>query len=288
MQLADKWKDYELIDAGDGEKLERWGDYILRRPDPQAIWAKDINILDWKKADANYHRSKSGGGSWEYKTKVPVNWRISYEGLKFIIQPTGFKHTGLFPEQAVNWDWMIKKINDANRPIEVLNLFGYTGGATVACAYAKASVCHVDASKAMVLRAKENVYNSNITEASVRYITDDVFKFVQREAKRGKKYEAIIMDPPSYGRGPNKEVWKIENELVNLINACLQILSDKPLFLQINSYTAGFSPTVIENILRLAVPLRFKGKITSDEIGIKASRRKIILPAGVYARWEEF
>lgn len=287
MQFSDDWVDYELLDSGDGEKLERWGKYILRRPDPQAIWPRDISFTMWDKADGNYHRSKSGGGSWEFNTKLPHNWEISYNKLKFIIQPTNFKHTGLFPEQAINWNWMMDKIKNANRPISVLNLFAYTGGATVACAHAGADVCHVDASKGMVARAKENMDISGLSKVPSRFIVDDVFKFVQREVKRGRKYDAIIMDPPSYGRGPNNEVWKIEDELTKLINLCVEALSAKPLFFQINSYTSGFSPTVIENILRLTIPQKYNGSISSNEVGIHSKRRDIILPCGIYSRWEE-
>jgi 23S rRNA (cytosine1962-C5)-methyltransferase len=287
MKLANDWKDYELLDAGDGEKLERWGKYILRRPDPQAIWPKDAGYRIWDECHGHYHRSKSGGGTWEFKTTFPNSWNISYCDLKFVIQPTGFKHTGLFPEQAVNWKWMINKIKSANRPISVLNLFAYTGGATVACCYAGADVCHVDASKGMVNRAKDNMELSGLGKQPSRFIVDDVFKFVQREIKRGKRYDAIIMDPPSYGRGPGNEVWKIEDELTKLINVCRDVLSNKPLFFQINSYTAGFSPTVIENILRLTMLEKFNGKITSDEVGLHSKRRDIILPCGIYGRWEE-
>lgn len=285
MQLADGWKDYELIDAGEGEKLERWGKYILRRPDPQAIWPLTGDKAEWDRADAHYHRSKSGGGSWEFKRKLPEKWTIGYEGLSFYIEPTGFKHTGLFPEQAVNWDWMMNKIKASGRRISVLNLFAYTGGATVASANAGAEVCHVDAAKGMVARAKENIALSGLADKPVRFITDDVKKFVQREIRRGKKYDAIIMDPPSYGRGPSGELWKIEDELYGLIELCIQILTQKPLFFIINSYTTGLSPTVIGNMLTLSVKRRFGGKTFSDEIGLKSGKNGLILPCGATGRW---
>lgn len=285
MLLADEWKDYELIETGSGEKLERWGDVILRRPDPQIIWPVKESKL-WNSADAIYHRSQSGGGNWEYKKKIPNRWTIKFEDLKFYIEPTGFKHTGLFPEQAVNWKWMINKIQNANRPIKVLNLFAYTGGATVATAYAGAEVCHVDAAKGMVNWAKENVALSGLAERPVRYITDDCMKFVQREIRRGKKYDAIIMDPPSYGRGPNGEIWKIEDSLYGFVEECMGVLSDNPLFFLINSYTTGFSPTVLSNILKQTIGARFKGSYSCGEVGIPVSQSGLILPCGIYGRWE--
>lgn len=285
MLLADEWKDYELIETGDGEKLERWGNIILRRPDPQIIWPmKDKKI--WDRADAHYHRSQSGGGSWEYKRKIPNRWTISFEKLKFYIEPTGFKHTGLFPEQAVNWKWMMNKIQKANRPIRVLNLFAYTGGATVAAAYAGAEVCHVDAAKGMVNWAKENVALSGLADRPVRFITDDCMKFVQREIRRGKKYDGIIMDPPSYGRGPNGEVWKIENSLYSFVEQCMGVLSDKPLFFLINSYTTGFSPTVLSNILKQTIGSRYKGNYSCGEVGIPVKNSGLVLPCGIFGRWE--
>jgi 23S rRNA (cytosine1962-C5)-methyltransferase len=287
MIVANHWKDYELLDAGDGEKLERWGSFYLRRPDPQALWPKDDSVKQWDKVDAVYHRSNSGGGNWTYKKQLPENWKISYENLKFYVQPTGFKHTGIFPEQGVNWEFIIKKIKGAQRPIKVLNLFAYTGGATLASAYAGADVCHVDASKGMVLRAKENIEISGLSDRKVRLITDDVFKFVEREIRRGNQYDVIIMDPPSYGRGPKGEIWKIEEKLFGLIELCMSVLSQKPLFFQINSYTTGFSPTVIENMLSLKMPKNLKGKLSSGEVGLRATQREIILPCGIYARWEE-
>ena len=286
MLLADDWKDYELIDTGNGEKLERWGNYILRRPDPQAIWPLKEESGQWEKADAHYHRSLSGGGTWEFKRKMPERWTISYEGISFYIEPTGFKHTGLFPEQAVNWKWMINKIRSASRPIKVLNLFAYTGGATVAAAYAGAEVCHVDAAKGMVQWARENLELSSIADRPVRFITDDVLKFVQREQRRGNYYDGIIMDPPSYGRGPRGEVWKIEDSLCGFVEECMGVLSPEPLFFLINSYTTGFSPTVVENILKLSVGKKFGGNITCGEVGLPVTSSGLILPCGIYGRWE--
>lgn len=285
MLLADEWKDYELLETGDGEKLERWGDVLLRRPDPQIIWPAE-NKKNWDRADAHYHRSPSGGGQWEYKKKLPARWTVGFENMKFYIEPTGFKHTGLFPEQAVNWKWMINNIQKAKRPIRVLNLFAYTGGATVAAASAGAEVCHVDAAKGMVNWAKENVALSGLADRPVRFITDDCMKFVQREIRRGKKYDGIIMDPPSYGRGPNGEIWKIEDSLYDFVKQCLDLLSDNPLFFLINSYTTGFSPTVLSNILKQTVGSRYKGTHSCGEVGIPVSRSGLILPCGIYGRWE--
>lgn len=285
MILADSWKDYELIDTGDGEKLERWGNVTLRRPDPQVIWPlKETQA--WRNVDAHYHRSKSGGGSWEYKKQLPSRWTIGFEGLKFYIEPTGFKHTGLFPEQAVNWKWMMEKIKGANRPIRVLNLFAYTGGATVASSYAGADVCHVDASKGMVAWAKENIELSGLKDKPVRFIVDDCLKFVQREQRRGKTYDAIIMDPPSYGRGPNGEIWKIEDSLYGFVEECVKILSDDPLFFLINSYTTGFSPTVLSNMLKVTVGNKYKGNVSCGEVGIPVKATGLVLPCGIYGRWE--
>lgn len=286
MLFADDWKDYELIDTGNGEKLERWGKYILRRPDPQAIWPIIGNTRQWEKADANYYRSKSGGGNWEYVHKLPEKWTISYKELKFFIEPTGFKHTGLFPEQAVNWKWIIDKIKAYRGNVNVLNLFAYTGGATVAAAYAGAEVCHVDAAKGMVTRAKENINLSGLEDRHVRFITDDVIKFVQREKRRNRHYNAIIMDPPSYGRGPRGEMWKLEDELCGLVEMCMDILVDEPLFFIINSYTTGLSPTVIKNIMALTLKKKFGGQVDADEIGIPASSSGIVLPCGSTGRWE--
>lgn len=253
MNIAKDWKDYEILDMANGEKLERWKDIVLVRPDPQIIWKSKSFPEKWKNVNAKYNRSNTGGGYWEYSKKVPTSWQVKYKNLTFNIKPMGFKHTGLFPEQAVNWDWMIEKIQKANREIKVLNLFAYTGGATVACSYAGASVCHVDSSKGMTTWAKENIESSGLKNNPVRFIVDDVVKFVNREIRRGNKYDAIIMDPPSYGRGANGEVWKFEENIADLVELCSKVLSDKPLFFLINSYTTGISSTVLENILKLTV-----------------------------------
>ena len=284
MEVANGWSDYEILDMANGEKLERWGNVILIRPDPQIIWKEKTHPELWNKANARYNRSSSGGGGWKYTKKIPENWQIQYEELKFNIKPMGFKHTGLFPEQAVNWDWMINKIKNANRDIKVLNLFAYTGGATVACSYAGASVCHVDSSKGMVTWAKENIVSSGLKDKPVRFIVDDVVKFVNREIRRGNKYDAIIMDPPSYGRGTNGEVWKFEENIGSLVELCTKVLSDKPLFFLINSYTTGISSMVLENILRLSI--NKKGKLSCGEIGLPMSNSDLILPCGIYARYE--
>ena len=286
MNIANKWKDYEILDMADGEKLERWGNYILVRPDPQIIWKKKSFPEKWKKANARYNRSKTGGGSWENTSNLPKAWQIKYHNLVFNIKPMGFKHTGLFPEQAVNWDWMIEKIQKEKREIKVLNLFAYTGGATVACLYAGASVCHVDSSKGMTSWAKENVISSGLEKAQVRYIVDDVFKFVNREIRRGNKYDAIIMDPPSYGRGTNGEVWKFEENVDELIRLCSKVLSDNPLFFLVNSYTTGISSTVLENILKMKLMAK-NGNYSSGEIGLPMSNSNLILPCGIYAKWEK-
>ena len=286
MNIASDWKDYEILDMASEEKLERWGDVYLVRPDPQIIWKEKTFPEKWKKAFARYSRSNTGGGSWSYNKKVPASWQIKYKDLTFNIKPMGFKHTGLFPEQAVNWDWMINKIKQEKREIKVLNLFAYTGGATVACLSAGASVCHVDSSKGMVAWAKENVISSGLEKRPVRYIIDDVNKFVQREIRRGNKYDAIIMDPPSYGRGKNGEVWQFENDISNLVETCCRVLSDNPLFFLINSYTTGISSKVLENILYLNIKNK-KGKITSGEIGLPMTNSKLILPCGIYGRWEK-
>ena len=286
MNIANNWKDYEIIDMAGEEKLERWGDVYLVRPDPQIIWKEKSFPEKWRKAFARYSRSNTGGGSWSYNKKVPASWQIKYKDLTFNIKPMGFKHTGLFPEQAVNWDWMIDKIKQEKREIKVLNLFAYTGGATVACLSAGASVCHVDSSKGMVAWAKENVISSGLEKRPVRYIIDDVNKFVQREIRRGNKYDAIIMDPPSYGRGKNGEVWQFENDISNLVETCSKVLSDDPLFFLINSYTTGISSKVLENILYLNIKNK-KGKITSGEIGLPMTNSKLILPCGIYGRWEK-
>ena len=287
MLLCDNWKDYELIDCSNGEKLERWGNVYLLRPDPQIIW-NNGNLL--KKYDGNinahYHRSNKGGGHWENLKKTPDFWKINYKKFTFNIKQMGFKHTGLFPEQAVNWDFMVKKIEDANRPIKVLNLFAYTGGATVACLSAGASVVHVDSSRGMVEWAKENVKDSNLADAPVRYIVDDVVKFVKREIRRNNKYDAIIMDPPSYGRGANNEVWDIEKDLFNLVTLCTELLSEKPLFFIINSYTTGLSKEVFKNILEIIIGKKYNGKVYSEEIGIPIKNSNLVLPCGICSRYE--
>jgi 23S rRNA (cytosine1962-C5)-methyltransferase len=287
MLLAEGWKEYTLLDCGEGEKLEKWGKYILRRPDPQAIWPKIKDNKLWENVDAIYSRSNKGGGKWEFKNKIPSKWNLKCDNLNFYVQPTGFKHTGLFPEQYVNWKWIIEKIKKSKRKIKVLNLFGYTGAASVAAAYANADVCHVDAAKAMVLRAKENLILSNLNDRHVRFITDDVMKFVQREIRRKNKYDAIIMDPPSYGRGPKGEVWKIEDELFDLVKSTLKVLSENPLFFIINSYTTGLSPCVINNIMQLTVKNSYKGIIETKEIGIPIKDTNLILPCGSTGRWEK-
>ena len=284
MFIASDWKDYEVLDTGDGEKLERWRDVILRRPDPQAIWPKQRPEL-WGRADAYYHRSNRGGGEWEFFKKLPERWSVRYGELEFYVRPTGFKHTGLFPEQAVNWDWMAGLIRKAGRPIRVLNLFGYTGGATCACAAAGAHVTHVDAAKGMVQWAGENRKLSGIDETSVRWIVDDALKFVQREERRGKKYEGILMDPPSYGRGPGGEVWKLENELFGLVEACEKVLAEDALFMLINSYTTGLQPAVLHNMLTMTAARSRGGRVTADEIVLPVTAGGV-LPCGASGRWE--
>lgn len=279
MRIADKWKDYSIIATGDGMKLERWNDVYLLRPDPQVIWPERIQMSAYKSLNAIYNRSESGGGGWKILKKMPQEWTVSYGDLNFLVKPMGFKHTGLFPEQAVNWDRMRELISNAGRLVNVLNLFAYTGGATVACLAAGASVCHVDASKGMVERAGENVRLSGLKDKPVRFIIDDCKKFVQREIRRGRKYDAIIMDPPSYGRGPNGEMWKIESELYPLVELCTEVLSDTPLFFLINSYTTGLQPMVLKNILTLTVGSKFPGEVEAYEVGIK-TEEGIDLPCG--------
>lgn len=278
MKSANNWKDYSVIATGNGYKLERWGKIILLRPDPQVIWESSIDMEKYDGLCAKYIRSSNGGGGWEYRSKIPDEWTVDYRNLKFCIKPMGFKHTGLFPEQAVNWDIMSQLIKNANRPISVLNLFAYTGGATVACLEAGASVCHVDASKGMVERAGENVRLSGLQDKPVRYIIDDCKKFVQREIKRGRRYDAIIMDPPSYGRGPNGEMWKLESELYPLVELCSNVLSDNPLFFLINSYTTGLQPQVLKNILSLTLK-NYSGRTFAYEVGLP-TEEGIILPCG--------
>ena len=287
MNIANEWKDYKIIDMANGQKLEKWGNIVLSRPDPQIVWKDKSFPSEWKNANAIYNRSKTGGGAWEYKSRVPESWQIKYKDLVFNIKTMGFKHTGLFPEQAVNWDWMINKIKSSKREIKVLNLFAYTGGATVACLSAGASVCHVDSSKGMVAWAKENVKCSGLTDRPVRYIVDDVVKFVNREIRRGNKYDAIIMDPPSYGRGANGEVWHFEDNIYDLVELCSNVLSDNPLFFLINSYTTGISSTVLSNILNLVINKKYDGKVEKGEIGLPMENSKLILPCGIYGRWEE-
>ena len=283
MILADKWKDYEVIETGGGDKLERWNSFVLLRPDPQVIW--QTNITKKGLAHGVYKRSSSGGGKWDFKRSLPESWNVSYRNLNFIVRPTGFKHTGLFPEQAANWDFIDEMISGSNRDIKVLNLFAYTGGATVAAAAAGASVCHVDASKGMVAWAKDNAKASGLADKPIRYIVDDVLKFVLREQRRGNKYHAIIMDPPSYGRGPNGEIWKLENELFNLVTECVKVLDDKPLFFIINSYTTGLAPSVLSSILTLTAGKKFKIKnIQADELGLPVTEGGIVLPCGSTAR----
>lgn len=278
MKVAKDWKEYSVIATGDGEKLENWNGVCLLRPDPQVIWHPKENLSRYPKLNAWYHRSESGGGNWQYLKKTPEEWTISYKGLTFSLKTMGFKHTGLFPEQAANWDIMIDLIKKADRPVSVLNLFGYTGGATVACASAGASVCHVDAAKNMVERCKENIRLSGLENAPVRYIVDDCTKFVTREIKRGHKYDAIIMDPPSYGRGAGGEVWKLEDNLFDFVQLCTKVLSDKPLFVLINSYTTGLGATVLENILNLTMK-NFKGKSEAYELCLP-TEEGIYLPCG--------
>ena len=284
MWIADGWKDYEVLDTSGGEKLERWGDYLLVRPDPQVIWNTKKENPGWKKKNGHYHRSSKGGGEWEF-FHLPEQWEINYKDLTFRLKPFSFKHTGLFPEQATNWDWFGDLIRRANRPVKVLNLFAYTGGATVACAKAGASVCHVDAAKGMVAWAKENARLSGLGEAPIRWIIDDCAKFVEREIRRGKTYDAIIMDPPSYGRGPSGEVWKLEDNLYPFVELCARVLSDKPLFVILNSYTTGLAPSVLGYILQMLVGRKFGGTVTWDELGLPCTESGMALPCGATGRW---
>ena len=284
MWLADNWKDYEVIDCSKGEKLERWGDYILVRPDPQVIWDTPRKEKGWHKMNAHYHRSKKGGGEWEF-FDLPQQWSIHYRSLTFQLKPFSFKHTGLFPEQAANWDWFSELIKKAGRPVKVLNLFAYTGGATIAAAAAGASVTHVDASKGMVTWAKENAASSGLADAPIRWIVDDCVKFVEREIRRGNHYDAIIMDPPSYGRGPKGEIWKIEESIHPLVKLCAQLLVDRPLFFLINSYTTGLQPAVLSYLIGTELK-HFPGKVTADEIGLPVSSNGLTLPCGASGRFE--
>jgi len=286
MWTADGWRDYELIDSSDGERLERWGKYLLIRPDPQIIWKNARRSKLWDRADATYKRSSSGGGAWG-RNSLPESWQIEYQplGLTFKIKPTGFKHTGLFPEQAANWEWFSDLIRKAGRPIRVLNLFAYTGGATVAAAKAGAHVTHVDASKGMVQEAKQNAALSGLAEAPIRYIVDDCKKFVEREIRRGKRYEAVIMDPPSYGRGPNGEVWKLEDSISELLSLTRDVLSDDPLFFLVSSYTTGLSASAMGYSLSLTMKKRFGGRIFSDELGLPVTETGEAIPCGAASRW---
>ena len=284
MRISNEWKDYEILDMANGEKLEKWGKYILIRPDPQIVWSKKTNPELWKKADARYIRSKTGGGHWETYSKIDNSWGINYKNLKFNLKPMGFKHTGLFPEQATNWDYIIQKIDSRikeNKEVKVLNLFAYTGGATVAALSAGASVCHVDSSQGMVNWAKENVTSSGFKDKPVRFLVDDVIKFVNREIRRGNKYDMIIMDPPSYGRGKNGEVWNIEKDLNNLLEICSKVLSSNPLAVIINTYTGGLSGTIIENLAKLNFEKNKVKKIFHDEIGLKQKNTDLVLPCGI-------
>jgi 23S rRNA (cytosine1962-C5)-methyltransferase len=284
MRIAQNWKEYKIIDTTSQEKLESWNGNILIRPDPQIIWKTPKKSPLWDKAMGHYHRSSSGGGHWD-KGKLPESWPIHYKELTFQVKPMNFKHTGLFPEQAANWDFAMEQIRRAGRPVRVLNLFAYTGGATVACAKAGASVCHVDAAKGMVAWAKENARLTGLQEAPIRWIVDDCAKFVEREIRRGKTYDAIIMDPPSYGRGPGGEVWKLEENLFPFVKLCARVLSDKPLFVILNSYTTGLAPSVLGYILQMLVGKRFGGRVTWDELGLPCTQSGMALPCGATGRW---
>ncbi len=285
MWIAKNWSDYEVLDTSGGEKLERWGKYILLRPDPQVIWDTPKKNPAWKKLNAHYHRSKKGGGEWEF-FDLPEQWSIHYNDLTFHLKPFSFKHTGLFPEQAANWDWFSELIRNAGRPIKVLNLFAYTGGATCAAAKAGAAVTHVDASKGMVGWAKENAQASGLADAPIRWIVDDCVKFVEREIRRGNHYDAIIMDPPSYGRGPKGEIWKIEEKIHPFIKLCEQLLSDQPLFFLVNSYTTGLAPSVLSYMIGTEIVPKHGGIVRSDEIGLPVSDNGLVLPCGAAGRWQ--
>ena len=290
MFLANNWEDYELIDAGFGEKLERWGNVTVRRPEPQAVWPSNFakKSSEWNDVDAIYHRSKTGGGHWEFQNnRAEKKVKIAYGDIKFYVELMSFKHTGVFPEQAINWEWMSDLIEKEDRKVKVLNLFAYTGGVSIACAKEGAEVCHVDASKGMIARAKENMNLSGLSDKPVRYIADDVMKFVQREMRRGNKYDAIVMDPPTYGRGPKGELWKIEDTLCELVETCTQILSDDPLFFLINSYTTGLTPVMLDNILNIYLARKIGGSVSAKEIGIPISSSNLILTCGASGRWEK-
>lgn len=284
MWIADQWKDYEVIDTSNGEKLERWGDYLLVRPDPQVIWNTPKELTGWRKPNGHYHRSNKGGGEWEF-FHLPEEWSISYRELTFHLKPFSFKHTGLFPEQAANWDWCRDLIKSAERPVKVLNLFAYTGGATVSAAAAGASVTHVDASKGMVTWAKENAVASGLADAPIRWLVDDCGKFVEREIRRGNKYDAIIMDPPSYGRGPKGEIWKIEDSIYPFLELTSQVLSDDPLFVLLNSYTTGLQPAVLNYMMSTVFAKRFGGHVEADEVGLPVTQSGLVLPCGAAGRW---
>lgn len=284
MWVADGWKDYEIIDCSKGEKLERWGEYILLRPDPQVLWDLPRKNPAWKKLNGHYHRSNKGGGEWEFHD-LPKQWTINYRELTFHLKPFTFKHTGLFPEQAVNWDWFSEKIKKANRPVKVLNLFAYTGGATLAAAKAGAQVTHVDASKGMVGWGKENAVASGLEDAPIRWLVDDCVKFVEREIRRGNKYDGIIMDPPSYGRGPKGEIWKLEEKIHPFIALTSQLLSEDALFFLVNSYTTGLAPSVLTYMIGTQVQKKFGGQVVSEEIGLPVKESGLILPCGASGRW---
>ena len=284
MWIANNWKDYTILDCGGGEKLERWGNQVLVRPDPQAIWPRAEEDRVWNRANAVYHRSNAGGGKWEIR-KLPEVWTISYKELTFNLKPMSFKHTGLFPEQAANWDFIMESIRNAGRPINVLNLFAYTGGATLAAAAAGASVCHVDASKGMTQWARENAASSGLADRPIRWIVDDCKKFVQRELRRGRKYDAIIMDPPSYGRGPSGETWKIEEDVADFIDLTMGLLSDDPLFVLVSSYSTGLAPSVMSYLLGITVGKQHAGYIESQELGLPVSSTGLVLPCGSAARF---
>ena len=286
MWISDKWQDFEVLDCSGGEKLERWGGHILVRPDPQAIWQTPRRHSGWMRPSARYSRSDKGGGAWD-KGKLPASWQIKYGELVFNVKPMNFKHTGIFPEQAVNWDYIMEKIRSAGREISVLNLFAYTGGATVAAAKAGASVCHVDAAKGMVAWAKENAASSGVADRPIRWIVDDCAKFVEREIRRGRRYDAIIMDPPSYGRGPSGEIWKLEENLWPFVSLCAGVLSDDPLFVVINSYTTGLSPSVLTYISESIFTKKFGGHSESRELGLPVKESGLCLPCGATCRWEK-
>ncbi len=286
MRISSNWQDYRLLDCSGGERLEAWGKTVLVRPDPQILWDTPKQHSGWKHPDAHYHRSQKGGGSWEYFSDLPQSWNIRYGNLIFRIQPTGFKHTGLFPEQAVNWDWMAQRIAAANRPIKVLNLFAYTGGATLACAAAGAAVTHVDASKGMVHWARENAKLSGLEEKPIRWLVDDCEKFVEREIRRGNQYDGIVMDPPSYGRGPGGEIWKLEEKIYHLVERCSLLLKEDALFFLLNSYTTGLSPSVMAYLLGCVVQPKLKGSVSADEIGLPVEQSGLTLPCGSTAIWQ--